>query len=532
MPPTITTRLAAAAAALVVAASVGASLPSPASAAAPDLFLSYGVEANVDNTGTTVPTSVYNYGDAPATGVTLTFDASALRDVTITLADRARGCTLAGAVVTCTHRDLAAGQVDSIYPFTLASTPRAAAGPAGTVKAAIRGTAPDGTVHTGGGDLDVTIVPTGADLVAFADDLNTAGTPVGGGDTLPIRGGFVNEGDSPAKGFFVRIQLTTGARIAEEYADCTYSQAWPEKPAEGYVYGPAAVECTAPDTVDPDTGILLYDAETGESVFHALFGRNLRGPAELGGAVEVGLLDDIEPLRTTANTRKGTGKSFADAVAGLRTKAGAKALREADTDDNHAPFAFWSKPNTNDFAVTTTPVAGAVGDTVEVPYTVVNNGPSDGAANWWFVAPTGTVLVAGDDGDDGPSCHFRDDEGNPVAELPKVGCGIGSEWPAKASGYAGVSTTIKLRIVSTPGDDGTLTVDPYLEPADPDLANNVAKLVVTVGDGAGGEGGGDGGLPVTGAKAGIVGGIGALVVALGVVLFLVARRRRIVTVNE
>ncbi|MFU8872160.1 cell wall anchor protein [Micromonospora sp. SL4-19] len=46
----------------------------------------------------------------------------------------------------------------------------------------------------------------------------------------------------------------------------------------------------------------------------------------------------------------------------------------------------------------------------------------------------------------------------------------------------------------------------------------------------GGSGGGEGGLPVTGAKAGLIGGVGAAVLAAGGAMFLVARRRRVVLV--
>ncbi|MFI6128526.1 hypothetical protein [Micromonospora sp. NPDC051141] len=44
--------------------------------------------------------------------------------------------------------------------------------------------------------------------------------------------------------------------------------------------------------------------------------------------------------------------------------------------------------------------------------------------------------------------------------------------------------------------------------------------------GGGGVGGGDGGLPVTGPQAGLIGGIGVVALAAGGVLFLAARRRR------
>lgn len=60
-----------------------------------------------------------------------------------------------------------------------------------------------------------------------------------------------------------------------------------------------------------------------------------------------------------------------------------------------------------------------------------------------------------------------------------------------------------------------------------DPSDNTDKFRVIVA----GTGGGGGGLPVTGAQAGLIGGIGAAVVLAGVVLFLVARRRKVVLVT-
>lgn len=61
-------------------------------------------------------------------------------------------------------------------------------------------------------------------------------------------------------------------------------------------------------------------------------------------------------------------------------------------------------------------------------------------------------------------------------------------------------------------------------------------LTAKRGDGGGGDGGrggdGDGGLPVTGPQAGLIGGVGLAVLAAGGMLFLVARRRRIILVTS
>jgi hypothetical protein len=140
------------------------------------------------------------------------------------------------------------------------------------------------------------------------------------------------------------------------------------------VYGPNVVTCPAPPDLDPlgaGEGIVFVD-ETGESLFHVAFGKNLSGPEETSGAVQVGLIDDLESERAPRKlTRKGSSaKSFADAVAGLKPTTRAASRREGNTDNNWADFAIWTKPNTHDFAVTAEPVSGSVGDIVEIPYTV------------------------------------------------------------------------------------------------------------------------------------------------------------------
>ncbi|GAA4574162.1 hypothetical protein GCM10023176_40640 [Micromonospora coerulea] len=66
-----------------------------------------------------------------------------------------------------------------------------------------------------------------------------------------------------------------------------------------------------------------------------------------------------------------------------------------------------------------------------------------------------------------------------------------------------------------------------------DNSDGYAVLVAAAGGSGGGIGGGDddGGLPVTGAKAGLLGGVGLAVLAAGGAMFLVARRRRVVLVT-
>jgi LPXTG-motif cell wall-anchored protein len=70
---------------------------------------------------------------------------------------------------------------------------------------------------------------------------------------------------------------------------------------------------------------------------------------------------------------------------------------------------------------------------------------------------------------------------------------------------------------------------------DVDPSDNSDEFTIFVGEGApdpgNGGGGGGGGLPVTGAQAGLIGGIGGGAVIVGAALFFLSRRRRVVLVT-
>ncbi|SCE66953.1 hypothetical protein GA0074696_0131 [Micromonospora purpureochromogenes] len=64
-----------------------------------------------------------------------------------------------------------------------------------------------------------------------------------------------------------------------------------------------------------------------------------------------------------------------------------------------------------------------------------------------------------------------------------------------------------------------------------DNSDDFAVIVAAKTGGGGGGAGGDGGLPVTGPQAGLIGGVGAAVLAAGGAMFVLARRRRVVLVT-
>ncbi|WFE37938.1 PT domain-containing protein [Micromonospora sp. WMMD998] len=75
------------------------------------------------------------------------------------------------------------------------------------------------------------------------------------------------------------------------------------------------------------------------------------------------------------------------------------------------------------------------------------------------------------------------------------------------------------------------TVTPTAEPtAEPTPSGSVTPVPTPTTGGGTGGGSGDGGLPVTGMQVGLIGGIGAVVLAAGAALLMLSRRRKVVLV--
>ncbi|MEU6202284.1 hypothetical protein ABZ814_01645 [Micromonospora musae] len=124
---------------------------------------------------------------------------------------------------------------------------------------------------------------------------------------------------------------------------------------------------------------------------------------------------------------------------------------------------------------------------------------------------------------------------------------VAAELDAPAT-YPGGSVTVSgTNLIDPPDEDSArrdVALPPYLrkvsgappitDDVDPsDNTDEFAAVVTAAAGGGPGEGGGGGdvgGLPVTGPQARLIGGIGVSVLFAGVVLILVARRRRVVLV--
>lgn len=569
----IRNRVGAGAAATLTALALTAVSP-PAYAAEPEqptLWVTGTVSPYIHESGVTIGLNLANQGKGAATNVTVRYNGDQLTDdVLVSLTDTAAGCELTGKSVLCEHRDLAPGQVDLVEQIILTSRPDARPGTGGAMSVTLAGTGPGDTPASIMFPLDVEILPD-PDLVVAAEDVGSDDDRVGAGDTRPLRAVVVNRGITEAQNVRVKATLPVGATFAERYEECVYEGDRPGTPPAGYVYDATSVTCVLPLTLQPGDGLVLADEETDEALFNATFGRNLPGPTWHSGSFEVDEDDQplppgtrarattdgpppADPAQTTPSQATPAQATPAQATPAQSTPAQATpaqstpsrttpdkrtsrltervtVLRAADArtaraardpwPDNvndlkpAAEFTIWSKANTYDFAVAVPSLTGAVGDTVEVAYTITNRGPSDGSASWRIVAPSGTVLL--------PSewCAFRDDLGRPATELAAVDCGAKDDWPAEASGSGTVSATVRVKIKSEPGTNGTITVRSHGHSTETSTSNNTARIVINKPGGGGGE------LPITGARPGPTGALGAGAVLLGVLLLLLVRRRRV-----
>ncbi|WP_159079574.1 peptidase [Plantactinospora sp. BC1] len=535
-------RLGAAAAAVLATLALTAA-PSPAHAAAqPQLQITSAVDATIDAAGTTIGFRLRNTGDAPATDVGAVYDAQPTTDDVIFVVPAGpEDCYQSRKAADCRHGELAAGQERVVQPFMLRSGPNARPGPAGVVRVSVTGQGPDGAVSATY-ELPVTIRATGSGLVAEVDDIGSEAQRVGGGDRRPLHTTVFNFGTRTLPGFALTITLPLGATFVERYGDCVYEDDLPGEPPTGYVYGPQRVTCQMHLILEPGSGVAFSDPVSGDAAFNVVFGKNLPGPAEQTGRFEVGELDQPLP-EAQRRAEAPAGPSLADRVAELRTRAEQRAgsgqrdritrttpgrattgstapsPAAAGAEPNVDQFSIWTKPNSQDLEVRATEVTGSVGDTVDVPYTITNHGPSDGGAAWRIVAPSGTVLL--------PSqwCTFRDEQGEQIAEATEVDCGTDSRWLATASGEGVVSSVVRVKITSTPGTNGKITIRGLGPSTETGPKSNSAQLVINQPGGGGGADDDDG-LPITGVRTGPIAAVGAGALLLGAVLLLLGRRRR------
>ena len=497
-------RLAVAPVALLAAgAMVGLSGPAQARALEPAANLSVAVpgpKIAVGSAGKNIRIDVKNNGDGVAKNSKLTLGTADVTDaVTVTLPDSPELCQATATQVVCTlgaGGELAAGATDTTVAVYVEPKPNAKLGVAGKLTASVSA---DGTDKDAGDNtttVDIEIVKSGVDFVSYGADVK-----LNQGETAPLGFSFVNEGSESSNRFNVSIQLPKYVRYDDTNQDdhcaldtasniviCAYKgnfvpgSAWSDEI-------PVSLDAVAP------------------------------GPASLAGSVKtVEVVEAASAARVAGSTAVmeiTAPKKPAEATAGMTST-------DSSPGDDTVVFTVLSGENKRDLAVTATATSGKVGDTVVVNVKAGNAGPASGGGIFTIKAPSGTVVL-NSNADAGPDCWVGagdTPQNRGFTEATDVTCTLGAELvPTKDSTFG-----VKFKIKSSPiGSDGKVVISDDFGTPDPSTANNTASIVITL-SGYGGS------LPITGVQVGLIGTIGVAVLAAGVVLLILSRRRRVIAV--
>lgn len=453
-----------------------------------------GPSVDVGSGGRSMRIDVSNTGSAPASDVVVTIDATALADA-VTVSLPSEGCTTAaksqGKKVTCAYAGgvLTAGAVDSSLTFFLMPQPDTKPAPGGAVTVKVDSGSPDADPADNTTTAQIRVVESAVNLVAQVSDA----TRLAPGQIVPLVFVVANRGTEPAHGMSLEFTLPAYVSFVDDYQNCTYTADRRRMVCDFATVTLAQDQALTAEDFDPIRIQVASDAP---------------GPATLGrGSLTVTALGETDPL-----VERGAGPMLRTIASQPREMA-AVWPRDADTTGHTASFALAVTANPADLTVAPGRVSGAEGDVVRVPITVTNNGPADAVGGFTATvdAPTGTEIVGVP-----PECQQLIAGRRYVCVVPQQ-----IEVGAAQVGQLNIRITSK-----TVGDDGAVTVSrpSGVAGADNRPENNRARLTVTV-NGSGGGGGSDW-LPVTGNQASMMALGGAALLAAGVVLYAVGRRRR------
>ncbi|MBV1855398.1 LPXTG cell wall anchor domain-containing protein [Catellatospora tritici] len=476
-----------------------------------------------------------NIGSASADSVQLKLDFSGL-DTTRVAVDMDQfvpGCDVTGKVAFCADGPEFLPN-ESLTQFVLLES-KGATGAAGSFTAEFTSAA-GGDVNPANNTatVNVSVTDHAVDLQSVALDLvadyTDAGKAVGltPGDTAPLAWWISNEGDTFVKGVNFTITLPPYVRFTDVYDICQVNDDWIQ-----------VLTCSDPDAIIPPGGGVYLP---GEPLIVEADQYFFDGPAILPGGLvsaqaiqmvgDVPNWDDILPADGFETVDELTDEQLQQLIEDMLDKVldnadEAVEAIEADSGDNDASFAAHiAAPPPADQVVTATPAQGKVGDVVSVTIKVSNIGKSSTGPMIDVHAPAGTSFVVPDPADRpqvGSCIDLSGGEPWAFDGWTDIRCGWESELQAGRS----LSMKVLLRIEEDKvGNDGLVTASTVVG-KDVNPANDKAKLVIKVL--AGGTGGG---LPVTGTNVTVIAASGLAAVALGVVLFLVARRRRATLVED
>lgn len=477
----------------------------PAAAADTQAYLFASVQsftmAGAGMPGKTVP--LYVTGEH-AVSPTVTLDTSGLAGIaTIKFPD---SCKVQGTTATCALPT--ADAIEETEPLMFQAADTATAGAHGTLTVTSKADNVEADTRT----TEVTIAD-GVDLVVTGGNGESTAKVRPGDVVHPTPLDFYNAGNKSSAGFSLLVHFDHQL-IPDQYENCSYSPV-------GAI--DTLMACDFPDTVAPGDGIEL----SGLAV-------TIGPDAYVAAGIDYFVMPAGEGTPPSAmGLRRGTDGERLTVT--RKTAPPSATSADIDESDNYAFFGVGGIVNRLDVAALPARITGTVGQTVRVKVGIHNIGPaalngtrSGEPALWFqFIVPAGVRVVSAPqtcasivekDGVQYPT------DGAPGGTYYRCHTGVFLAAGAKVTAEFGV----KITSLTAPAGSVTLN-DRYAIPPtfkDDNLANNTAPVTVAA---PGGQGGGEG-LPITGAKAGIVGGTGALTLVAGGLVLLMARRRRVVLV--
>lgn len=516
-------RLAAVTASALLGLTLAISFGSPASAEeepgiAPtfgDVSLASGL--GPDSAGKTKPLTISVYGTVAAKDLKVRFDSTQVDKVLVTPPGSDHGCTTEDTVTTCTRAEVEPGEEFSL-PFTFRVAPGAKPGDYDSFEFVFTAAnKANETVHT----AVARIVDSAPDLVA--EQLTF--TDVKPGSDIDVQPTVLNVGDTSTNGMVLHFaDIRRYLSYVDEYANCALLDGFPV--------------CLFPDAVLHPGGAYRLSAP-----LHFTVSKQVPWPR---GTMAGYVVWPGDSPAAAAARKALAGKRGGKALTIVPAASTPRSLRDADEADNWGSVFVRTTRNPADLGVDGVKLSGKAGDTLPFTAVVTNHGPADtesradsAPGTLSINAPSGTVFTAVYD----ECAPFID--GRP--DYTKFGhAGYRSYHCLFSGGVLTVGDTERIPFTlkiteKSVGTDGWLEVHAGGVPDDTPK-NNKAALLVKVGDGTtpstspsasasgGGGGSGDGApLPTTGVSLPVYGAVGALLIAVGGGLYLLARRRRTAT---
>jgi hypothetical protein len=447
----------------------------------------------------TVKFDLYNIGGGAVEDVELTFG-SATKPISADLGFTAPAGCVANV---CDIGDLKPGQRRSVK-FTVEPT---AADPAYslTLATSIGGKASDQT--------SITVVGTdrsGVDLEV--DDIADLQLSPGGSAEVPVA--VRNSGNKDVAALGLLVVAPLGVKPALNYSNCEQ-----DEEIGGFV-------CVVNETLAAGGVFTLPE----NAPLRVTVPKDTAGPFDYPVLVAAVGLTDKYVFDFAKRTAGASGRELKlESVAGL-SAGEPEAVEDLNEDDNFTEFAVAVPRTVADSAAVGAVFKGAVGDDSKVEVGTRNLGPSatiplslESVRYAHVKLPTGVALTKVDERClPGTSLDDIDDAESDLSEVTDLVCIILESVPDDGRYLFGLTAEI---LDATEHKAGSVQLNGSVQ--DSRKGNDEAALTVELT--AGGEGGG---LPITGAPAGLVAGGGVALLAAGLIAVRLARRRRIVTVVD